>query len=190
MAKNTAKANIKSNATRLLTFLSITIAVNVLHLAALWWTSGLPPSFWQTLGLAFWAGQEFVALKFLQARGAAAYDAEGRLEECIDLSDPAQLGLASYAQDLLWVCWGLQVLSNVVSSYFGFLYLAVPIYGVSKAWSTIISPLLSQRASMQAMAQQQQQQHAGGPPPDPNADPRNRLQRRREEARQGKKGRG
>ena len=172
MAKGTAKANVKTNAVRLRNFWAITVACNLVHLAAIWFFSGFPPTFWQLTAVSFWAGQQFLAMKVLGSRGAPSFDAAGNVDECINLADPDQLGLAGYAQDLLWVSWALQVLANVVSGYFSMLWLAVPTYGVHKAWGTFIAPMLAQRSqaqqqqqqAMQQQAQQYQQQQAAGQP--------------------------
>lgn len=198
MAKNTAKINVRKNQARLRLFWLITAACNLVHLAAIWWTSGLPPTLWQFFAITFWLGQQAGAMRVLASWGRATLDEMGNLDACADLSDPSQLGLASYAQDLLWVCWALQVLSSAVSSYFSIFYVAVPVFAVAKLWSSVIGPMLSARSQMAqgaaGMGGAQPGQYgspAGGQPggalPAGADDPRSRLQRRREEARGGKK---
>eukprot|EP00672_Neobodo_designis_P012861 CAMPEP_0174856104 /NCGR_PEP_ID=MMETSP1114-20130205/35086_1 /TAXON_ID=312471 /ORGANISM="Neobodo designis, Strain CCAP 1951/1" /LENGTH=205 /DNA_ID=CAMNT_0016090881 /DNA_START=41 /DNA_END=655 /DNA_ORIENTATION=+ len=152
MAKNTAKANARSNAQRLQQFWLITLACNLVHIATIWLWAGFPPSLWQLCGVGFWASQQVTAMKMLSSRGAPSYDAEGRIDDCADLSDPNQLGFATYAQDILWLCWALQVLSNAVSGYFSVLYVIVPVYAIYNAWTKLIGPMLAQRAQMQQMA--------------------------------------
>jgi hypothetical protein len=184
MAKNTAKSNIKTNAVRLRNFWIITVVCNIVHLAVLYFTSGF--GIWPLLGVAFWASQQIGAMKILSSRGAPTYEADGSLVDCVNLADADQLGFASYAQDLLWVCWALQVLANVVSGYFSMIYVVVPVYGFAKAWSGIISPLLQQRSQMAQMAAAQQ---ASANPADAgDDDPRSRLAKRRAEVRGNQKG--
>lgn len=180
MAKDTAKKNVIANASRLKIFLIITIAVN-----AVWLISPLISFFgdkpsetnvavedsasnnneWSLFQiifyLSFWAGQEYFAYIQLYKAGQPSMDAStGKISDCIDLSDPAQLGLLSYAQDLLWVCWGLQLLTQYVSSKFWLLYFLIPVFAVYKIFTGFIKPMLGMAG--QAMGNGQQQQGQDG----------------------------
>lgn len=174
MAKDTAKKNLRSNEARMKLFWQITAGINAIYLISiaffgdLWWGS--------ILGWLFWVCQEYLALKLLAARGSPELSETGEILDCIDLSDHNQLGIYTYAQDLLWVCWVSHSLC-AVSSYFLVLYLPVPFVALKKAWEFVISPLLSRMTQSKA------------PTPEPQEDDvRSRLQRRREQlrARKGK----
>ena len=175
MARDTAKKNLRSNNMRLAVFFAVTVASNLIHVVAIllsgegWW-SGL-------FGISFWSTHQLVALYFLKLKGAASLDEHGDIADCVDISDPANLGMFSYAQDVLWVCWAVQLLSTCISVYFSILYIPIPVLAVSKLWNSVISPILSLR--------RQHRQEAVGK--EQNDDtPKNRLQRRREQARKGK----
>jgi hypothetical protein len=184
MARETAKKNVKSNAARIQLFRRVTVALFAIQIVWAWlYDSLIPTSFGSAFsligGLTFWVGQELVCISLLEKTGAPEYDSSGDLTNCTDLSDPNQLGVMSYAQDVLWVCWAVQVLVTTVSSYLVVLYLPVPALGAYKGFSYFISPLLAARRAQQAGV---------GSEPSRSDDPRSRLQRRREElrARKGK----
>ncbi len=186
MARETAKKNLKSNAARIAFFRQVTGALLVLQLVSAWFhshpadDSSRTASVSSVLGflacLTFWFGQEWLCISLLEKSGAPERDANGELLDCTDLSDPQQLGVMSYAQDVLWVCWAVQFLVTVVSSYCVILYLPVPILAVVKAFTSFVSPMLAARRS-------QQQEDSKGERGD---DARSRLQRRREELRSRK----
>jgi hypothetical protein len=190
MAKDTAKKNIKSNQVRLRNFLIITVAVNLLWLLQplVLASNDDPNSSWTIFsilsGLSFWAGQEYFTLRQLHNAGQPTYDENGNLQDCIDLSDPDQLGILSYAQDILWSCWALQLLTQFVSPKFWYLYLAIPVFAVYKLWTGFLQPMLNL-----ARGQQQQQDPtggaAGGNIDESNLpqDPKSRLDRKRQELR-------
>ena len=199
MAKDNAKKNAISNASRLKLFLVITIAVN-----AVWLISPLLSLFggsssseniiedgndsWSLFQLifylSFWAGQEYFAYIQLYKAGQPSMDAStGKISDCIDLADPAQLGLMSYAQDLLWVCWGLQLLTQYVSSKFWILYFLIPVFAVYKIFTGFIKPMLGMAG--QAMGQQGQQQDGASQQQQGQDDnsAQGRMNKKREELR-------
>mmetsp|Transcript_49714 Transcript_49714/g.57258 ORF Transcript_49714/g.57258 Transcript_49714/m.57258 type:complete len:184 (-) Transcript_49714:42-593(-) len=182
MAKDTAKKHWKSNEERLkfFQFTSLAIlAVDVL-VAVLFSNSGV--TWGWTFMLAFWAGQYYITLRLLYFCGQPTFhETSGELIDCIDLKDPEQLGVYSYAQDLLWVCWVVETLS--LYSWWGLvLYAPVPMVVTYKAWSMLLSPMISRFFSSGRPSAGQDDKSAA------EADPRTRLQRRREElrARKGK----
>lgn len=191
MANNNAKKYAKSNAQRLLLFRQVTLVCVGLHLLCVflnylfyfdWETRSFVGSlFWDLSALSFWGVQEYLALSALAAQGAPTLDEEGNISECIDLQDPAQLGIYSYAQDLLWVCWAVQVLTRL-SSWFILFYIPVPLMALSKGWSMVVAPMLNARAAAGRRAQpEEDEDDAAG-----NLDPRSRLKNRRAELRAGK----
>lgn len=144
MAKGTAKANLKNNAARILHFQEITIAINAIHfLMGVWATGSITPSVWDVVVLAFWLVQEWGMIYLLKLQGQAECDSNGDLVSCRDISDTEQLGIYSYAQDCLWVCWAVQLLVALVSSYFVVLYFAIPGFAIYKLWGIVFRPLLS-----------------------------------------------
>ena len=212
MAKDTAKKNIKSNASRLRTFLIITVAVNILWLLQpLFFSSSSTtksistteegdeveiivddPNAWTLFQiiyhLLFWVSQEFFAYQQLYKAGQPEYDSMGNLQSCTDLSDPAQLGLLSYAQDLLWSCWALQLLTQYVSKKFWYLYWLIPIFAVYKIFVSFIKPMLGLASGALGGGQQQQQQMAEQQQTEKSAaelpqDAKSRLDRKRQELR-------
>lgn len=206
MAKDTAKKNIKSNTTRLRTFLIITVAVNLIWsvYAIFFYTStssgqdanddennsnpsenssvvGL--SFFQFLfQLSFWLSQELVAYRLIYNAGQPTYDSAGNLQSCIDLADPEQLDWLSYMQDLMWTCWALQLLTIFVSAKFWYLYWLVPIFAAYKIFVTVIKPLMAM-SGVGGQQQQQQQQQDGKSAGDLPQDAKSRLNRKRQELR-------
>lgn len=181
MAKDTAKKNLRSNKSRLALFRGITVVINIVYLLSLVVSVGLEGiSVGSLFAVVFWAVQEYAALALLAARGSGEYNESGELQDCVDIADPQQLGIYSYAQDLLWVCWAVHLLTSW-SSWCFFLYLPVPVVALYKSWSYVLGPLLSR--FLQSSSSQQQQGDL-----QPADDPRSRLQRRREElrARKGK----
>lgn len=175
MAKETAKRNARTNATRLRWFRIITVAVNAVYLLSLVLSSEASVlSIWSVCWILFWATQEYAALLALTAHGAPQSDASGDIVDCNDLSDPQQLGLYSYAQDLLWVCWAVQLLT-VVSGWFLFLYIPVPAMAFSKVFPFLKAIFPGGRSAQSQTAM-----------PEQEDDLRTRLQRRRDQVRQRK----
>jgi hypothetical protein len=195
MAKSTAKKNVQTNQTRMLTFLAITVGLNVCWLL---YALYLDKSTWTTWELCrtmgFWLAQELLALRLLWSAGAPVYH-EGQLVECIDLSDTAQLGFMSYAQDLLWVCWIIQFLSQFVFRAAWLLYLVVPGYAFYKLWQKAIGPFLEMRRQQreaQANGEGGGGGADGGGSDDPNLpmDAKSRFERRKQEMRDKTANRG
>lgn len=200
MAKDTAKKNIKSNQARLRNFLIITVVINALWLLQPFFLASEEDG-WTIFsilsGLSFWVGQEYFTYNQLFKAGQPVYDENGNLQECIDLSDPDQLGILSYAQDILWSCWALQLLTQFVSSKFWYLYLAIPIFAVYKIWTGFLQPMLNMARGAQQQGQggdQQQgqggdfsqQQGQGVDEANLPQDAKSRLERKRQElARKG-----
>ncbi|RNF23142.1 uncharacterized protein Tco025E_02890 [Trypanosoma conorhini] len=174
MAKDTAKKNMRRNEARMRTFTVCTWAVNVLSLAYLVYHRGSLPCLREVVGLGFWAGQEFVALALLKQFARPSYSSTGELLDCPDASNPSELGVYSFAQDLLWVCWVVGLLCCLFHWAFFLLYLPVPAMAMYKGWS-LIGPLLRRRQG----------------PTEENAEgaamPRNRAERRRQELLQRKR---
>lgn len=182
MSKETAKKNIKSNQVRILVFLLITAILNILFTLHVLYIDSAAWTTWEMIKVQgiFWLGQELIALKLLWSAGQPVYSPEtGALVECVDISDAAQLGLLSYAQDLLWVCWAVQFLSQFVSRTAGMLYLAVPGYGAYKLWEKVISPFLEMRRTQRDAAAAANQD--GGAAGEEPMDARSRLERRKQE---------
>lgn len=175
MAKETAKKNARTNATRLQWFRTVTTAINGVYLLNLvLWSDGPMFSIWSIFWILFWGAQEYIALLVLTSHGAAQLDASGDVVDCIDLSDPQQLGIYSYAQDLMWVCWAVQLLT-CISNWFFVLYLPVPLMALSKALPLIQGMFARSRGPQHPQGMEQ-----------PEEDLRSRLQRRRDQIRQRK----
>jgi hypothetical protein len=182
MAKDTAKKNVKSNETRLLIFYAITALVNALWLLHVFFVDRDAWSWLQIVfAVAFWAGQEALALWLLRSAGAPVFDANGALVECTDLADPSQLGIvAEHAQDLLWVCWALQALTQFVTRAAWVLYAVVPLYVVYRVWTQLVQPALDARRNAEAGELERAAAAAGD---GGGQDAKSRLERRRAELR-------
>lgn len=184
MAKENAKRNRASNLKRLQLFTTITLVLTALHILHRYFVVagddgiGLRDFF----VVSFWFSQEWMAIRLLRAHGTPTLTSSGDIDTCPDLANPLELGVFSYAQDLLWTAWGVQFLS-FLSSWFLALYTAVPAFALHKAWTMFIGPLLSQRSA--AVAQAQQPVHEE--PVEAEEGALSKLRRRRGEARAGKK---
>lgn len=112
MAKENAKKTAKSNEARLKTFKLITALANILYLCLVFGYHRRGQFYWRDLlGLTFWVGQEVFCLRTLENLGKPTFAEDGlTLQSCVNLSNPAELGLLSFVQDMLWVCWVVQVL--------------------------------------------------------------------------------
>ncbi|EPY25534.1 hypothetical protein STCU_01331 [Strigomonas culicis] len=176
MAKETAKKNWKKNEARMKIFSMVTIAVNVLYVLVILYRNGGLPSFRDLSAISFWASQEYAALVSLKNFAAPRFSADGDLLDCIDASNPQELGYLTLAQDTLWVCWVVQTLCNLHTAFFVF-YLPVPATFLHKLWKTILGPLLSNYFGSKGASQAEDSGEAG---------PRNRQERRKEEAKMRK----
>lgn len=127
MAKENAKRNLKKNQQRMRTFKLITVLINILYLLLVFVYHRQRIFYWRSiLGLAFWLSQEVFCLHALESFGKPTYGADGvTLRSCTDLSNPAELRLYSFAQDILWVCWAVQLLCGFHGFFFVF-YIPVP----------------------------------------------------------------
>ena len=140
-------------------------------------------SFWSLFEAAFWASHYSAALFSLTALGrptlADPTNPKSEVIECADLSDPKQLGLYSYAQDILWWCWFCQFSYDLVTKYAIALYFPIPCFIAYKIFTGIVSPVLESRSQM---AQQQQDDLAKRQEAYLDThDPKRRLQKRKEE---------
>lgn len=178
MAKDTAKKNWKKNVARMSVFSYITIAVNVVYLLAILYRNGGLPSFADLVAIVFWAGQEYFALGSLKAFAKPTFSPEGDLLDCADASNPKELGYYSFAQDILWVCWVVQVLCIIHPAFFVF-YLPVPATIIYKIWGSVLRPLLASHFSGPRGAEGGDEQGSGD-------GARSRQDRRREEVKQRK----
>ena len=116
-------------------FKQITIGLNV-ALAAYYLYNGQLLNFRTIVMFAFFAVQEYFALVLLERHGKVAYDNFGNIVECLNLSDPKDLGMHSYFQDLLWICWAVEAI--LAFTWYGWiLYLIVPTYGAYKGYSAV-----------------------------------------------------
>eukprot|EP01059_Diplonema_ambulator_P034821 TRINITY_DN799_c1_g1_i1.p1 TRINITY_DN799_c1_g1~~TRINITY_DN799_c1_g1_i1.p1 ORF type:complete len:202 (+),score=39.74 TRINITY_DN799_c1_g1_i1:145-750(+) len=151
MAKGNAKTNDFKNRKLISNFQKITMGINaaviVYHLAV----KGDFFSVWTILYIAFFAVQEFYAMKHLEKHGKPQLGSEGQIVSCVNLSDPKELGLYTYVQDLLWVCWTVQILL-LITSYAWLIYGVVPVYVLYKTWDTI-APFIKKAAERHAQGQ-------------------------------------
>ena len=168
------------NVSRLRLFLVVTLSINIISIAA----AALRGSLFSAAffsGTLFWASQEYVALLLLRSRAAPETLPDGEIVECADISSPEELGLYSYAQDLLWVCWAAHGLSSL-SSWFVIIYAPVPamaLYKSKSIWTLLLGGLFGDSSATSSPSNS-----------DPtDSDPRSRLHRRRAELRQSKVGR-
>jgi hypothetical protein len=144
MAHEVAKRNARKNAARLQKFRAITIILNILYcMAFIYWNESFVPYFSDLLAVAFWFAQQWGAIVLLAAKGKPSMDEQGEIVDCSDLANADELGLFSYAQDTLWVCWISEFGTGFLTSWFWILYLCVPAFAFYKAWGMILSPLLS-----------------------------------------------
>lgn len=142
MAKDTAKKNLKSNARRINVFTIITLAVNAIYAGAILYRNGGLPGISDLVAIAFWGAQQLFALNALKKLAEPTLGPSGELLDCIDISDPQQLGIYTFAQDALWVCWVVQALCVVHSAFIVF-YLPVPATLLYKIWNSVLKPLLA-----------------------------------------------
>eukprot|EP01064_Diplonema_japonicum_P012881 TRINITY_DN2022_c2_g1_i1.p1 TRINITY_DN2022_c2_g1~~TRINITY_DN2022_c2_g1_i1.p1 ORF type:complete len:202 (+),score=41.10 TRINITY_DN2022_c2_g1_i1:62-667(+) len=165
MAKGNAKANDAKNKKLIALFQKISLGINAFVVA---YHLGYKGDFFSVstiLYVAFFAVQEYFALQHLEKHGKPQLGSEGQIVSCVNLADPKDLGLYTYVQDLLWVCWTVQVLL-LITSYAWFVYVLVPLYGVYKAWDTV-GPMLKKAAERHS---------AGQNPLQPQPGPGQRIQ--------------
>lgn len=139
-------------------------------------------------GVVFWlAGHQLPSLYMLQRVGTPRYSSMDptQIVSCVDLRDPKQLGIfAGFAQDVLWLTWGLQLLSLLVlpAGLAYFFYLIIPglfVYQVYSFYKSLRRGLMGPESSAAA----------GGGADQDDADDgngENSRQKRRQEAKQKK----
>lgn len=140
MAKDTAKKNWKRNETRMQVFLYITILVNAVYAVLVLWRRGGYIRLKDILAFGFWLGQEYYCWRALKLFSAPTFNAEGTLASCPDASNPRELGVYTFAQDALWVCWVVQSLCCLHPAFFVF-YLPLPATLIYKGYA-LARPLL------------------------------------------------
>eukprot|EP00796_Vickermania_ingenoplastis_P010747 gene10747-7475_t len=170
MAKDTAKKNWRRNEVRMKTFTIITAAVNIIYCAVVLHYRGGYIRMVDVLSVLFWAGQEYYCLRALQRFAAPTFAPDGSLQRCPDVSDPAELGIYTFAQDMLWVCWLVQTLCNLHHAFIVF-YLPVPATIIYKGY-TLARPFLP--GWLGGAVQQQEGRE------EDQAAPQTREERRRE----------
>ncbi|XQJ24159.1 Protein of unknown function (DUF788), putative [Leishmania guyanensis] len=178
MSKETAKKNLKKNIARMRVFSMITAAVNALYVFAIFYRNGSLPSFYDLMAIGFWAGQEYLAYSTLNKLAQPTISPEGGLLDCIDVSNPQELGYYTLVQDILWVCWVVQALCILHPAFIVF-YLPVPATLIYKLWDTVLKPLASAYFGRSGAG-------TGADDGGSNSPPRNRQERRKEELKQRK----
>jgi hypothetical protein len=179
MAKEAAKRNLRRNIARMRVFAMITAAINALYLFVIFYRNGGLPSFKDLMAIGFWAGQEYAAYSTLNRLAQPTLSPEGDLLDCIDASNPTDLGYYTFVQDTLWVCWVVQLFCMLHPAFFVF-YLPVPATLLYKLWGSVLRPLL-------AMYFEGRSGPAGADGEAGNSNaPRNRQERRKEELKQRK----
>ncbi|KAJ9453039.1 hypothetical protein DIPPA_08506 [Diplonema papillatum] len=136
MAKGNAKASLAKNKKRMALFKKITVGVNAAAILYLFGVSGTLFTFGSIVCLVFFAGQEYICLTQIEKHGKPHYGDSGQIASINDLSNPKEMGMFEYVQDLLWVCWCVQLLL-LVTSWAWLIYLLVPCYVVYKTWDTL-----------------------------------------------------
>ena len=135
MGRDNVKKSYRNSVSRLALYRNISVLINVAWLLATMFLyseedgGGYGVGTW--CGLTFWFGQEYAMVALLNFHFSPTKDASGNILDCNDVTDAATLGYFSYAQDCLFVCWFVQVLS-LVSRYFYLIYLIVPMYATFK----------------------------------------------------------
>lgn len=160
---------------RLQIFTYVTLTVNVLYVSAIMYRRGNLPYMVDLAAIAFWGGQEYFALGALRRFARPTFSSTGELLDCPDAANPQELGFYSLAQDILWVCWVVQVLCLIHPAFFVF-YLPVPATIMYKVYSTVIAPLMAQRNGLGGGIDEPTEQKPAG----------NRQQRRKEDRMQRK----
>lgn len=141
MAKDTAKKNWKKNEVRMRAFTLITIVVNIFYCVMTLFYHRRGSVYMRDLfSVGFWLGQEYLCLSALKSFAKPVFAADGSLQSCPDASNPQELGLYSFAQDALWVCWVVQALCSFHFAFFVF-YLPVPATVIYKL-GTLAKPFL------------------------------------------------
>eukprot|EP01060_Flectonema_neradi_P002018 TRINITY_DN1121_c2_g1_i1.p1 TRINITY_DN1121_c2_g1~~TRINITY_DN1121_c2_g1_i1.p1 ORF type:complete len:199 (+),score=31.17 TRINITY_DN1121_c2_g1_i1:49-645(+) len=150
MARGNAKRNAHINKKRMALFKQITIGINV-ALAAYYLYNGQLLNFRTIVMFAFFGVQEYFSLQMLERHGKPSYDSFGNVVECVNLSDPKDLGMHSLLQDLLWICWAVE--TTIAFTWYGWIiYLIVPTYGFHKVWKAF-GPRLKDMAEKYAAGQ-------------------------------------
>ncbi|KEG11695.1 hypothetical protein DQ04_02361070 [Trypanosoma grayi] len=176
MAKDTLKKNVRRNETRMRIFTIAVFVINAVSIIAIMYYRGSVPHLVDIAGVTFWAGQEYMALALLKRFAKPTYSSTGELLDCPDASNPAELGVYSFAQDVLWVCCAVQLLCSLFHWAFVIFYLPVPAMAMYKLWH-LLAPLLLLRRGASAV----------GEGDEDSALPRDRMERRRMELMQRKK---
>eukprot|EP00758_Cryptobia_borreli_P009011 Tbor_TRINITY_DN5439_c1_g1::TRINITY_DN5439_c1_g1_i1::g.24357::m.24357 len=114
---------------------------------------------WFLFKLVFWAGHYVPTILLLKQLGRPDRSASGEIISCIDLSIPEQLGMYSYAQDIMWMCWVAHFMSSVVHSIFIILYLPIPGFALYKVFGSVIMPLYNAKTAMHTPVEQQEKRN-------------------------------
>eukprot|EP01061_Rhynchopus_euleeides_P047038 TRINITY_DN9227_c0_g3_i1.p1 TRINITY_DN9227_c0_g3~~TRINITY_DN9227_c0_g3_i1.p1 ORF type:complete len:228 (+),score=83.99 TRINITY_DN9227_c0_g3_i1:56-685(+) len=136
MAKGTAKVNDAKNRQQIQLFRRISVLINAGVIAYHFCVAGDLISVKTLLCVAFFAAQEYYTILALENHGKPVFGDEGHIVSCPNLKDTKDLGMYTYVQDLLWVCWATQVIL-LFSSFGWIIYMAVPSYGLYKTWDTV-----------------------------------------------------
>ena len=126
MAKGSQKRVAAGNAAALRTLAVGFVLVNTIHLVL-------------TFGVYKITGWKPVAL-YVSTEALAAALAVVLVRTAASGQDLAQEGLTTYMFDIIYVTWFVHVTTAVVSRYFWWAYLVIPVYAVYAEYTKIIGP--------------------------------------------------
>eukprot|EP01062_Namystynia_karyoxenos_P059861 TRINITY_DN51289_c0_g1_i1.p2 TRINITY_DN51289_c0_g1~~TRINITY_DN51289_c0_g1_i1.p2 ORF type:complete len:228 (+),score=94.70 TRINITY_DN51289_c0_g1_i1:89-685(+) len=142
MARGNQKQAERDNHSWLSVNNTVMLAVNGLVVLYHLFVSGELASLSTFCSIAFFAGQEWLALMLLRKAAEPVRDGEGTIAECKSLKDTKTLSaMESFCIDMLWTCEGVQLLL-LLTSWAWLIYLFVPVVGAYKLWH-LVQPLLS-----------------------------------------------
>ena len=136
MARGNAKQNHHKNREQIAMFRKISLGINSAVLAYHFAVSGNLFTLKTIFVTAFFAAQEYYTILALENHGKPALGDEGQVVSCLNLQDVKDLGMFTYVQDILWVCWATQLVL-LFSSIGWIMYAAVPAYALYKTWDTV-----------------------------------------------------
>jgi Ca2+/Na+ antiporter len=146
MANAAAKKLLKQNQ-KTLKFLIMMVlgfsALSILHLGYQIVFGAL--GFWDYAGFLLLVGANVFCYWSLSGHAKPTFDdATGELVSPGE--DLGQKGLMEYYWDVLYINWFVQ-LTTIISNWFWLVYLAIPVFGTYKIWTSIVWPLLQARSA-------------------------------------------
>mmetsp|Transcript_16261 Transcript_16261/g.18090 ORF Transcript_16261/g.18090 Transcript_16261/m.18090 type:complete len:175 (+) Transcript_16261:15-539(+) len=152
MANQSAKRIVKENKVTLM-YMQVEMALfMVLYLLLRVWYFSSTYTTVHMLGTAVIVLVNLYVLWFMRSHAHAEFTPTGDIKS--PGADLCGKGIIEYHWDALYITWFVQLACNL-SSYFWFIFLIIPLFGIYKLWVDFIGPALAMRSGM---AQRQEYQ--------------------------------